>query len=320
MLYSLLKLPARLAFFFYCRKLVVHYRESLKKKGPLLIAANHPNAFLDAIIIATLFKAPVNSLTRGDAFANGFYSKLLRSLNMLPVYRLSEGAENIDTNYTTFSACIDIFKKGGIVLIFSEGECVNEWDLRPLKKGTARLALTAWQQGIPLEILPVGINYNSYRSFGKNIGISFGQSINNNDIQINTSPGLFIAAFNSLLLKRLSHLVYQKGNTDLYKDLISVRPTPLQRAFLFLPSAIGYFIHYPLMILGKSLIKKKDDDMYDSILIGILFVFYPLYLLLITLLIYFVTSSAFSFVLLLLLPLTALAHLKLMDIKKPIKF
>lgn len=298
----------------------MHQKGVLKKKGPLLIAANHPNAFLDAIIIATLFKEPVHSLTRGDVFVNGFYAKLLRSLNMLPVYRLSEGAENLDTNYTTFSECIEIFKKGGIVLIFSEGECVNEWSLRPLKKGTARLALTAWQQGIPLEILPLGINYNSYRSFGKNIAISFGESITKKDVEINTSPGLFIGAFNSLLFKKLSPLVYQRGNTVLYKDMISTPSSGIVKGILFVPSLIGYFVHYPLMKLAKSLIKKKDDDMYDSILVGLLFVFYPLYLLLITMLIYFATSSTYSFMLFLLMPLTAFAHLKLMDIKKPVRF
>ena len=40
----------------------------LHEQGPLLIAANHPNSFLDAIILDTLFKNTVYSLTRGDAF------------------------------------------------------------------------------------------------------------------------------------------------------------------------------------------------------------------------------------------------------------
>ena len=80
-------------------------------KGPLLIAANHPNSFLDAIIVATLFKNPVYSLARGDAFNGKLITKILTSLNMLPVYRISEGAENLDNNYSTFDECQDIFQK-----------------------------------------------------------------------------------------------------------------------------------------------------------------------------------------------------------------
>jgi 1-acyl-sn-glycerol-3-phosphate acyltransferase len=102
----------------------------LSAQGPLLIASNHPNSFLDAIIVATLFKKPVYSLARGDSFKNKFYASLLRSLNMFPVYRISEGAENLEQNYETFEKCKDIFKEEGIVLIFSEGRCVNEWKLR----------------------------------------------------------------------------------------------------------------------------------------------------------------------------------------------
>ena len=68
----------------------------LNEKGPLLIAANHPNSFLDAIIVSTLFKRPVYSLARGDAFAGKFFTTILTSLNMLPVYRISEGPENLE--------------------------------------------------------------------------------------------------------------------------------------------------------------------------------------------------------------------------------
>ena len=71
-------------------------------KGPLLIASKHPNSFLDAIILATLIERPVYSLTRGDTFKKKSYALLLQSLNMLPVYRMSEGAENLEQNYETF--------------------------------------------------------------------------------------------------------------------------------------------------------------------------------------------------------------------------
>jgi 1-acyl-sn-glycerol-3-phosphate acyltransferase len=95
---------------------------------------------------------------QGRRFQKSGYQQILSTLKMFPVYRVTEGVENLNINYATFEKCKELFRKQGIVLIFSEGKCVNEWRLRPLKKGTARLAINSWEDKIPLEILPVGIN------------------------------------------------------------------------------------------------------------------------------------------------------------------
>ena len=79
MLYEFTKIIARIAFRFYCRDLVINNRELLKIDGPLLLASNHPNSFLDAIILCTLFDKPVYSLARGDVFKNSFIAKILMS-------------------------------------------------------------------------------------------------------------------------------------------------------------------------------------------------------------------------------------------------
>ena len=163
MLYSILKIWVRFAAVIFCRKIIINHPERLKMDGPLLLAANHPNSFLDAIILDILFKKPIWSLARGDVFKKPVIIKLLTQVKILPVYRTSEGVENLDSNYTTFEACKNIFRNKGAVLMFSEGKCINEWHLRPLKKGTARLAISSWQEGIDVKVLPVGINYSSFR-------------------------------------------------------------------------------------------------------------------------------------------------------------
>ena len=118
---------------------------------------------------------------------------------MFPVYRISEGKENLEENYNTFDECINVFKKNGILLIVSEGLCVNEWKLRPLMKGTARLALSAWGQGIDLKVLPLGINYNSFRRFGKNVILNFGlvMKIKDFSFNINNTSGEKIRSINN---------------------------------------------------------------------------------------------------------------------------
>ena len=313
MLYTLLKLPAKLALYLYCRKIIINKKEFLKSDGPLLIAANHPNSFLDAVILATLFKRPIYSLARGDAFVNSFYRKLLYSLNMLPVYRISEGAENLEHNYTTFSSCIDIFKKNGIVLIFSEGGCINEWHLRPLKKGTARLAISAWQQAIPLKIIPLGINYSAFRIFGKNMILNFGEIIEKETFNEAMPPGEAITTFNTKLQSQLKNLVIEADPADKerIKKIFFVPQPLIKKTLLFIPAVIGWLIHAPLYYMVILLIRNRANDHYDSIVVGLLFVLYPIYLLAITIIVYCITANLWAFLLLLIIPFTAWSCLQL---------
>lgn len=280
----------------------------LRKNGPLLIAANHPSSFLDAVILATLFKKPIYSLARGDAFKGKFISKILSSFNMLPVYRISEGAENLGHNYSTFDACLKIFKENGIVLIFSEGRCINEWHLRPLKKGTARLAMAAWQQQIPLEILPLGINYSAFKKFGKTVILNFGNIITKEELN-HSQAGKSINEFNEILRSQLKDLVYEieKNDNELKKKYFGRNNNFFKKILLYIPAVIGFVVHLPLYYSIDYFIREKATDHYDSIMTGLLFFIYPVYVLTIALIAFLITHNFISFFLLLLIPATALS-------------
>ena len=250
-------------------------------------------------------------MARGDAFAGKFYSRVLASLNMLPVYRVSEGVENLDHNYTTFNACQELFKENKIVLIFSEGRCINEWHLRPLKKGTARLAMSAWMQDIPLQVIPLGINYSSFRKFGKIVHLNFGDFIFKEAIQEELSSGKALIEFNAALKNQLQDLVYEikKEDTETVKKIFRIKTNPLKKVLLFLPALLGFLFHAPIYYAIILIIKDRAKDHFDSIIVGALFLFYPVYLLLFVLITFLITSSIYSLLLLFLMPLTALSLL-----------
>ena len=315
MLFTLIKLPAKFAFWIYCRRLSVNHKELFKSKGPLLIAANHPNSFLDAVIIATLFKEPVYSLTRGDVFTNKLFARLLSSLNMFPVYRMSEGAENLEHNYKTFEQCKNVFKQNGIVLIFSEGRCINEWHLRPLKKGTARLAISAWREGIPLKILPVGINYSSFDAFGKNIQFNFGNVISEDDFDPDHSHGKSITDFNAGLQHHLNKLIVQidKHDKAALKENFYWPQSVFKKTVLIIPAVFGWLFHFALFLPLKNFAWKKfaHNDHYDSVLIGLLFILYPLYLLLVSLTTFLIFGNWYWLLVFPLLPFFAWSHVQL---------
>ena len=309
MLFNFIKIFSKVALHFYCKKLVVNNPSILNIKGPLIIAANHPNSFLDAIILATIFKKPIYSLTRGDAFNNYWIAKLLYALNMLPIYRISEGPNNINKNYHTFSACIDIFKKDGIVLIFSEGICINEWHLKPLKKGTARLALLAWQQNIPVQILPLGINYNNFYKFIKVVHINVGNCINKQTIILPSTDANAITAINQSIYQSLAQLVYEFSLTEkqeIAKKFIVKKALFANNMYKFL-AAIGYFINKPHYFIIKKIVtfNLNDKDHFDSIIVGALFITYPLFVLIFCVLFYFAFGIFYIGIPLFFMPLCA---------------
>ena len=315
MLYRFLKILVSFAIRIFCRRIIINKPSLLNEKGPLLLASNHPNSFLDSVILDTLFDEPVWSLARGDVFKNKIAIRILTSLKILPVYRTSEGVENLAENYKTFNDCIDLFRKDAVIMIFSEGKCINEWHLRQLKKGTARLAIRAWQENIPLRVLPVGINYSSFRRFGKNIRINFGNIISKEDVDLNKSEGLRHQSFNNNLQQQFQQLVFEISSTDKkkQKELLEIKPSLITQILLAVPAAFGFLLHAPLYLLVKSFTWKRTNhnDHYDSIMTAILLFAYPIYLLLVTLLLFALFESWYVFVLLLILPFSAWSYVQL---------
>lgn len=290
MFYSLLKRYARFAIKIYCTKIIINKPEILKTKGPLLFASNHPNSFLDGMILTTLLDEPLYSLARGDAFKKNWVNKLLRKLKLLPVYRTTEGSENLEHNYTTFDACREVFRQNGLVLIFSEGRCENEWHLRPLKKGTARLSTTSWKQGIPLTVLPTAFNYSSFRKFGKEVHLFFGEAIDRDAVLQHESDGKLFQSFNIQLKEQLQKNVYEIDANDkqTIQKVFSIK-TRTSFYFLVLPAIVGWVLHAPFFYLAKLFAQFfNNTGHYDSVLTSTLLLLYPLYFL-------FVVVVGFSF-------------------------
>lgn len=286
----------------------------LRSQGPLLLASNHPNSFLDAIILDILFEQPIWSLARGDVFKTKWISKMLKALKMFPVYRVSEGVENLNNNYETFENCKQVFRKNGLVLIFSEGKCINEWRLRPLKKGTARLAISSWEENIPLQVLPVGINYSSFRRFGKNVFINFGKIITKEDIPFAEADGIRYQVFTTKLHSQLHSLVFEINKADRKKkqQLLEKKPSSVANILLSFPALLGWLTHFPLYLPIQKITYKKTahNDHYDSVMAAVLLFTYPVYLLLLSFVLFYFTKSNYSFLLLLLMPLMAWSYVQ----------
>ena len=307
MLYGFLKIWVRLAFRIYFRQLSINGLDSVPEKGPLILACNHPNSFLDAILVCVLLPRPVHFLARGDVFKNPLVARILRALHLIPVYRLSEGKENLSRNDESFEACLDVLRNGGILLIFSEGICVHEWALRPLKKGTARIALRAWQEPAmeELRVMPVGITWHSFTAVPKTAWIFCAPAIVKTDV-LQEREARFYNRFNELLKERLlKNIVVKDDLNDI--PVILKNKSLLLAVMLAVPAFTGYIVHWPFYKIVNNYVRKKTEGtvFYDSVLFGMMLVLYPLFVLIIAVIFVLATKQPLCWMLLLSLPFTA---------------
>jgi 1-acyl-sn-glycerol-3-phosphate acyltransferase len=217
-MYYFIRFFVRLALQIYCYRIRVNDEKKLLWKGPLILASNHPNAYLDAIVIASAMDQPVYFLAQGEVTDRFLSRSLMKTMHIIPVYRMGDQEGNQERNERCLAFCVDILLKGGILLVFAEGFCKNNWQLRPIKKLTARIfssALNHSELKSSLQILPVGLNYNSYKGPGKTVFIQFGESPLNYGPVADRSETEKIQLLSELLKEKLSavmlHSEYQPG-------------------------------------------------------------------------------------------------------------
>lgn len=170
----------------YFRKIYLNNQKTIRKNTPYIVASNHPNSFLDSVIGPTFQWRQWNFLARGDVFKKGIIKQLMTWMNMLPIFRRSDAKNNNEKNQLTFELVADLLKRKRMVMIFSEGHCVIEKRLRPITKGTARMAFHACEKhgyDIDLEILPTGLNYTEPFGIRAEIYYNYGDPIKVKDYQ-----------------------------------------------------------------------------------------------------------------------------------------
>ena len=170
----------RLGLSFYFKNISVNGLEQLPKDKAVLIVSNHQNALLDALLIATRLPKFGYFLTRAGVFKKAFVAKILASLNMLPVYRIRDGWNNLTNNNSVFESVTELFHHNKTVIIFPEGSHNLARRVRPLSKGFTRVVFDTIEKypDTELSLLPVGLNFLNAEDFVDSAAIYIGQPIN----------------------------------------------------------------------------------------------------------------------------------------------
>ena len=160
-------------------------QENLLKGKPIILAANHTNAFLDAIVLSINSTRSFHYLVRGDVFKKPVANFFLRAWHQFPIFRKqNDGRDSISKNEEVFNVINKLISKNKIIMIFPEGNCVPYKKLRPLKKGTARMAFGFmdefdWEKD--LQVVPVSINYTEHTKFQTSLYVKYNNPIKVSD-------------------------------------------------------------------------------------------------------------------------------------------
>jgi glycerol-3-phosphate O-acyltransferase / dihydroxyacetone phosphate acyltransferase len=168
MVYITLRFLLTIAVRVFFRSIHITAKENIPARGPLIIVANHPNTFMDPIVIATILNRKIFFLAKGEVFKSAFAKWLLPKFNMIPVYRKQDEPGELHKNEETFDKCYEHLENNGVILIFPEGTSIAERKLRKIKTGAARIALGAEAKNdfkIGVKILQIGLNYSDAQSF-----------------------------------------------------------------------------------------------------------------------------------------------------------
>jgi 1-acyl-sn-glycerol-3-phosphate acyltransferase len=183
MLYTVLKNYIRLILFFYHKKIKVVGKENIPKKGAVLFISNHPNALLDPLLVVTNNVRDIHFLSRASAFKNKLVAKFLMSVKMIPVYRKRDRVNTIEKNKTTFSKSVELMRARKTLYVAAEGSHNLQRRVRELKKGFVYIILDTFNKypELDIQIVPIGLNYDSVQNYPSSVSVYYGKSISAKD-------------------------------------------------------------------------------------------------------------------------------------------
>ena len=175
LLRGLLRLMLRIFF----RRVEVSGVERVPAPGPVIFVLNHPNGLIDPAFLLCLAPRRVSFLAKAPLFHMPVIASIARAFEAIPVHRRQDTGAGADLsrNAETFEAARAVLVRGGTIAIFPEGASHSDPKLRPLKTGTARIALgaaAALPPSLALQIVPVGLYYRAKQTFRSVALLHFG--------------------------------------------------------------------------------------------------------------------------------------------------
>lgn len=176
MLYHICRVLIRLINFVFFQRIEFPLPPNLK--GPLVFTSNHPNMFLDVVVIGPYLPGKVHFIAKSALFKNPFMGALLKQLGVIPVYRKEHGEQG--DNQSAFRKVVEALERHETIVIFPEGTSHAKDSLLPLKTGAARMAFEAeelHQFQLGVQIVPLGLHFSQREQFRSKVLVRVGEPI-----------------------------------------------------------------------------------------------------------------------------------------------
>lgn len=159
---------------------------------PVLLVANHANAFVDPVVITAALGHTPRFVAKAPLARIPVAGWLLRRLGVVFIHRRadsgSESGGQLD-NESSFVECHRALADADTVAIFPEGTSSDRVGVEPIKTGAARIALGARAAGARgLLIVPVGMAFPDKVALRASALVQFGEPIDL-DATVPTSVG-----------------------------------------------------------------------------------------------------------------------------------
>ena len=202
--------------------------EKIDTNKPIILAPNHQNALIDALIIGISLKQQPVFLARADIFENDIIVTILRFLRMLPVYRIRDGFDSLKKNEAIFDQCVEYLGAKNTLILFPEGNHGDKRHFRQLKKGLGRIAFEAEKKHdfeLGLQVIPIGIDYLDYRKFRGKASIRIGDPIEMSSLRelYDENPQRGLRNLNLLIQKNIEPYMIEIPWMDHYDDIMNIR-------------------------------------------------------------------------------------------------
>lgn len=166
---------------FSFRRYEVHGKENLPDEGVYILAPNHCNTLMDALVILISDKRFTVFGARADMFNHPFIANIMTFLKILPMVRQRDGLRNVLKNHQTQETIVEALDYGTRFCMYPEGRHRAAHSLQTLGKGIFRAAIAADKQfgkSKPVYIVPVGIEYGDYFRYRNTALVNIGKPMN----------------------------------------------------------------------------------------------------------------------------------------------
>ena len=212
------------------RKIKYVGKEFIPKDGAIILAPNHTNALMDAMVVLGMDHRPKVFVARADIFRNPKIAKILKWLKIMPIMRMRDGIDEVKKNNETIERAVDVLRDRVPFCIFPEGTHQTKYSSLPLAKGIFRIAFQAQElmPDMPLYIVPVGIRYGSFFRFRSTARVQIGEPINVGQFineHSNLAPAEQMTAIRELLTDRIHNSIFYIPNDEDYEAMYEICAT-----------------------------------------------------------------------------------------------